>query len=182
MANPPTNCEARPALRIRPAHADDAAVIAALYNRYVADTVVTFELEPVPVDDMRSRIGAVAGAGLPWLVAGTQADGLIGYAYAAPWRARAAYRHSVESSVYLAPGATGRGQGRALYLALLDALRGCDVHAVIGGVALPNAASVRLHEGLGFEPVAHFREVGRKFGRWIDVGYWQKRLASAGAT
>ena len=98
-----------------------------------------------------------------------------GYAYAAPWRARAAYRHSVETSIYLAPGAGGRGLGARLYRALFAALPS-HVHAAIGGVSLPNPASVALHERLGFRKVAHFREVGRKFGRWIDVGYWQRLL------
>ena len=101
---------------------------------------------------------------------------VVGYAYATRWRARAAYRESVESSVYLAPEATGRGLGRALYDVLLPELRGSGLHAVIGGITLPNAASVALHEALGFTHVGTFREVGYKFGRRIDVGYWQKQL------
>jgi L-amino acid N-acyltransferase YncA len=163
------------AARIRDADADDAPGICALYNHYVAHTVVTFELDPVAHGDMRARIEGVRAQGLPWLVA-EDGDGITGYAYAAPWRTRAAYRHSVESSVYLAPHATGLGLGRTLYTALIDALRQRDVHAVIGGAALPNAASVALHESLGFVHVGTFREVGHKFGRWIDVGYWQRRM------
>jgi phosphinothricin acetyltransferase len=117
----------------------------------------------------------VAQAGLPWLVA--EQDGrLLGYAYATRWRVRPAYRTSVESSVYLGGEAAGRGLGSALYRALLDALRRLDVHMVIGGIAQPNERSVALHEKLGFRKVAHFSEVGRKFGRWIDVGYWELRL------
>jgi phosphinothricin acetyltransferase len=126
---------------------------------------------------MAVRIEQVRARGLPWLLA-EDAAGVAGYAYAGPWRVRAAYRHSVETSIYLAPRAAGRGIGRSLYAALLDALRERDVHAVIGGVSLPNAASVALHERMGFAQVARFEEVGFKFGRWIDVGYWQLRLAS----
>ncbi len=163
-------------VQIRPAAAGDAAAIAAIYGHYIAHTIITFELEPVGIEAMRDRIAAVQAQGLPWLVA-EDGDGIAGYAYAGPWRARAAYRHSVETSVYLAPAATGRGIGSALYRALIDALHGGGVHAAIGGIALPNAASVRLHERLGFVQVAHFRQVGRKFDRWIDVGYWQLLLA-----
>lgn len=157
---------------IRAARPEDAAGIAALYNDYVLHDHATFETEPVAAADMATRLRAVADAGLPWRVAG-DAAAIAGYAYATPWRARAAYRRSVEISVYVAPAATGRGLGRVLYQRLLEDLRSWGAHAVIGGIALPNAASVALHERLGFVQVAHFREVGHKFGRWIDVGYWQ---------
>ncbi|HVI59623.1 MAG TPA: arsinothricin resistance N-acetyltransferase ArsN1 family B [Luteimonas sp.] len=163
--------------RIRAAGGADAAAIAAIYNHYVATSIATFELEPVAVAEMAARIAQVGARGLPWLLA-EDAAGVAGYAYAGPWRARAAYRHSVETSIYLAPRAAGRGIGHSLYAALLDALRDRDVHAVIGGVSLPNPASVALHERMGFAQVARFEEVGFKFGRWIDVGYWQLRLAS----
>lgn len=165
-------------IAIRDAQAADAAALAALYNHYVVDTVVTFELDPVAPEDMRARIAQVQAQGLPWLLAEHAGDA-FGYVYAAPWRTRAAYRHSVEASVYLAPQATGRGLGSALYRALLARLQACGAHAVIGGIALPNAASVRLHERLGFDKVAHFRQVGRKFGQWVDVGYWQLLLQDA---
>ncbi len=161
--------------RIRDATAVDAGAIAAIYNGYVAGSIATFEVDPVADGAMQARIADVRARGLPWLLAEDGA-GALGYAYAGPWRARAAYRHSVEASIYLAPQACGRGIGRMLYARLIDALRGLDVHAVIGGVSLPNPASVALHERLGFAQVAHFREVGFKFGRWIDVGYWQRAL------
>jgi phosphinothricin acetyltransferase len=120
---------------------------------------------------MAQRIADVT-ARLPWLV--LEEDGVIsGYAYAAPWKFRAAYRHCVESSIYLAPSATGRGLGSQLYKALIANLRQRGLHCVIGGAALPNPASVVLHERLGFEKVAEFRQVGFKFGRWIDVAYWE---------
>lgn len=162
---------------IRDARAEDAAQIAAIYNHYVARTVVTFEVDPVAVDDMQGRVAGVQGDGLPWLAAIDDAGDVLGYAYATRWRARAAYRNSVESSIYLAPGAVGRGIGRRLYERLLEQLAARGLHTVIGGAALPNPASVALHEALGFSKVAHLREVGHKFGRWIDVGYWQRRLA-----
>jgi phosphinothricin acetyltransferase len=100
---------------------------------------------------------------------------VLGYAYASKWRARPGYRHAVESSVYVDHGQRGRGLGLALYRALLARLEG-RFHAIIGGIALPNAASIALHERLGFRQVACFPEVGHKFGAWVDVGYWQLTL------
>ena len=162
-------------LDIRPADAHDAGVVAALYNRYVAGSIATFELDPVPEQEMRNRIADVRTRGLPWLQA-WHGDAPCGYAYAGPWRSRAGYRQTVESSIYLAPEVIGRGIGRRLYAALIERLHDCDAHTMIGGIALPNAASVALHERMGFVQVAHFREVGRKFGHRIDVGYWQRWL------
>lgn len=161
---------------IRDATAEDAAAVAAIYNHYIRHTVVTFEEEPVSAEEMAGRI-ARTQASHPWLVAETD-EGVVGYAYAHPWHERAAYRHSVESAIYLDKEATGRGVGTRLYRALLDRLPALGVHTVIGGVSLPNDASVALHEKLGFEKRAHYREVGRKQGRWIDVAYWQLFLPS----
>lgn len=152
----------------------DAARICDIYNHYVRETVITFEEVPVLEGDMARRITDVTRA-LPWLVWEVGGE-LLGYAYAGPWKERAAYRNSVESSVYLAEAATGRGLGSQLYEALLLNLRQRDLHCVIGGVALPNPASVALHEKLGFTKVAEFHEVGFKFGRWIDVAYWELLL------
>lgn len=161
-------------IRIRHAEEADAGGIAAVYNHYIEHSVATFELDPVAGRTMRARIEAVQARGLPWLVATDATGALAGYAYAAPWRERAAYRHSVEASIYLARSRTGAGLGRRLYGALQQALDTLPVHAVIGGISLPNPASVALHEALGFTQVAHFQRVGYKFGRWIDVGYWQR--------
>jgi L-amino acid N-acyltransferase YncA len=148
----------------------DAAQICDIYNYYVRETVVTFEESPVLEADMARRIADVTSH-LPWLA--WKSDGVItGYAYATPWKVRAAYRYSVESSIYLAPNATGRGLGSRLYTGLIAELRQRGLHCVIGGAALPNPASVALHEKFGFSKVAEFREVGFKFGRWIDVAYW----------
>jgi len=159
---------------VRPATSQDAAAIAAIYNHYVANSIITFEEEPVSVDEMSARLAEVTGS-LPWLV--FESDGEVkGYAYASPWKSRCAYRYSVETTVYLAAKSTGRGIGTQLYTALLADLRRRSLHSVIGGVALPNEASVSLHEKFGFEKVAHFKQVGWKFERWIDVGYWELML------
>jgi phosphinothricin acetyltransferase len=157
---------------LRAAGGDDAAALTEIYNHYIRETIVTFEEEPVGADEMRGRMAEVTGRHLPWLVA--EVDGLVvGYAYATPWRPRAAYRFATESTIYLAPDHVGRGVGTTLYSALLDRLRERDIHAIIGGIALPNPASIRLHERVGMRKVAHFPAVGFKFGQWIDVGYWQ---------
>ncbi len=162
---------------IRDAVPDDAASVAEIYNHYVAETVVTFEETAVSGAEMRERLAA-ADDGHPWLVL-EEGGAVLGFAFASPWKSRCAYRHSVESSVYLAPGATGRGLGTGLYAALLDRLAAAGRRSALGGIALPNEASVALHEKLGFEKVGRFREVGFKFDRWIDVGYWQKRFPDA---
>ncbi|CAN7643394.1 GNAT family N-acetyltransferase [Pseudoduganella sp. LjRoot289] len=160
---------------IRPATADDAGAIAAIYNHYIATTTISFEEQPVAAADMAGRIAGVT-ATLPWLV--FEQDGaVLGYAYATPWRVRSAYRFSVESSVYVSHGHPRMGIGSRLYRALLDELRARGLHMVIGGIAQPNEASVALHEAMGFEKVAHFKQVGMKFGRWVDVAYWELCLA-----
>ena len=159
---------------IRSATLDDAARIAEIYNHYLLHSTITFEEQVVPVDEMRQRIAEVL-EGLPWLV-WVENGAIQGFAFGSKWKVRSAYRHSVESTIYLAEGATGKGMGSALYKALVSELRQRRLHTVIGGVALPNDASIALHEKLGFKKVAHFREVGWKFDKWIDVGYWQLML------
>lgn len=157
---------------IRDASGADAQQIAVIYNHYIANTVITFEETPVLPAEMAQRIAEVQGHGLPWLVA--DAGGrLVGFSCATRWKTRSAYRHSVETTIYLAPGFEGAGIGKALYSALFPILREAGIHAVIGGAALPNPASEALHERLGFERVATFRQVGFKHGRWVDVAYWQ---------
>ena len=158
---------------IRPAAVADAGYVADIYRYYIEHTTITFEEQPVSTDDMASRMTYLLGAGHPWLVA-ESSEGIVGYAYAGAWKIRSAYRHTMESTVYLKDGMTGRGLGTALYTALFEMLTSRHVHAVVGGIALPNAASVALHEKMGFEKVAHFKETGFKFARWIDVGYWER--------
>ena len=155
----------------------DAPAIARIYNYYVRETVITFEDEPVSGGEMQDRIAEVT-ARYPWLV-WQESGALTGYAYAAPWKSRAAYRHSVEAAIYLDQGSTGRGIGTKLYEALIRELREMDVHCVVGGAALPNAASVALHEKLGFSKVVEFFEIGRKHGKWVNVAYWQLVLRGA---
>jgi L-amino acid N-acyltransferase YncA len=156
---------------IRKATVEDAEALCVIYNHYVLNTVITFEEEPVTASQMSQRIGEVTSS-LPWLVC-VRDDEIVGYAYAAKWRARSAYRHSVESSVYLRHGIARQRLGTSLYEALLAELARGQVHAVMGGIALPNESSVALHEKFGFEKTAHFKQVGFKFGQWLDVGYWQ---------
>ena len=157
---------------IRPAQAADAGAIAGIYNYYVRSTVITFEEEPVSAPEMAARIAEVQATPLPWLVA--ELDGAVtGYAYANRWKLRSAYRFSVETTIYLEHGREGQGIGTRLYSALLADLRERGLRVAIGGAALPNEASVALHERLGFERVATFRQVGFKQERWVDVAYWQ---------
>ena len=165
-------------MRLRAATPDDAAAVAAIYAHYVAASAVTFELEAPSVADMRARIEAVAGA-YPWLVAEREDGGIDGYAYACPFRPRAAYRFAVETTVYLAPEASGHGLGTALYEPLLRLLEAQGYTQAIAAIALPNAPSVRLHERLGFGHAGAYRNVGYKLGRWLDVGLWQRPLAPA---
>ncbi|MGH8496521.1 MAG: arsinothricin resistance N-acetyltransferase ArsN1 family B [Gammaproteobacteria bacterium] len=155
---------------IRSASLDDATAVCEIYNHYVLNSVITFEEDPVSPGEMARRIDSDIRK--PWLVA-EQNGKLVGYAYAMPWKERVAYRFSAESTIYMAHGHAGQGLGTELYRALIEELRNLGIHCVIGGIALPNAVSIALHERLGFEKVAQFREVGWKHGKWIDVGYWQ---------
>jgi phosphinothricin acetyltransferase len=160
---------------VKEAATGDADAIARIYNHYVAESIVTFEESPVSSADMTQRILEIRDDGLPWLVA-ELGDGVAGYAYASKWKGRCAYRYATEITVYLGMESQGQGVGSLLYMQLFDKLRQRGMHTVIAGIALPNVASVALHEKMGLEKVAHFREVGRKFDHWIDVGYWQATL------
>ncbi len=162
-------------LSIRAATADDAAPIAAIYNHFVQQTIVTFEEEPVSAAELARRMETVWSAALPWIVA-TRDDTVLGYAYASKWKERYGYRFSVEISVYLAPDAGGHGIGSMLYAELFAQLSMRGIHAAIGGIALPNDASIALHEKFGMRKVAHFEQTGFKFGQWVDVGYWERIL------
>ena len=159
---------------IRSVTTGDAAQICDIYNHYILETPTTFEEQPVTVDEMTRRIEATLKI-FPWIV-WEEGLGLMGYCYASKWKSRTAYRYAVESSVYLHPQAVGKGIGSQLFDTLLSKLRQQQIHTVIGGVALPNPASVALLEKSGFEKVAQFKQVGYKFNQWIDVGYWQMFL------
>ena len=161
---------------VRPVVADDAAAIAAIYAPHVLHGHVTFEETAPDATEMARRI---AGARRPWLVA---ADGgaVLGYAYASALHPRAAYRWAVETSIYIGDHAQGRGIGRRLYEALLATLEQQGFTQALARIALPGAASVALHQALGFNPIGVERAVGYKHGRWIDVGLWQRALARPG--
>jgi L-amino acid N-acyltransferase YncA len=160
---------------IRQAELCDAESIRTIYNHYVESTAISFEEEPVSEKEMEARIAKVQSHALPWLVA-SNADGGRGYAYATKWRERHAYRFTVECTVYVAPQAVGTGVGTALYEQLFPVLRHKGFHAVVAVIALPNAASIALHERFGMEKLAHFKQVGCKFDGWHDVGNWQALL------
>lgn len=156
---------------LRAAKLADAQSIASIYNWYIANSCCTFEEEPLGEAEMRERIG-MAEADKPWLV--LEEEGVLrGYAYASIWKDRAAYKRSREATIYLHRDATGSGRGRLLYQHLIDELRQEPIHSLIASIALPNASSVALHESLGFTKAGQFSEVGYKFGKFVDVGYWQ---------
>lgn len=159
---------------IRPATSADAAAIAVIYAQHVADGYATFEVDPPEPAEFARRIGSRPR--LPWMVAGSDAR-VVGFAYAAQHRRRAAYRWSADVSVYLAADAPRRlGIGRALYEHLLPALASLGYVSAFAGIALPNEASVGLHESLGFTRIGIYRDVGFKLGKWRDVGWYQLRL------
>lgn len=162
-------------MRIRAAAVADAAAITDIYAHYVRDTAITFDTDAPSAAEVAERIEAGAGA-FPWLVA--EEDGaILGYAYAAAFRARRAYRFAVETTVYVGPGCEGRGVGSSLYRPLLETLEEQGFTQAIAAVTLPNEASVRIHERLGFVHAGTYAQVGWKLGRWLDVGLWQRPLA-----
>jgi phosphinothricin acetyltransferase len=162
---------------IRPVHDKDVDDIVTIYNYYIAETLATFEEQVISSDDMLARIKKVSVNDLPWLVAEDDSGKVVGYAYATKWRERFAYRFSVEITVYLLANQLSQGLGSKLYTALFSELRQRSIHSVIGGITLPNPASIALHEKFGLKQVAHFKEVGFKFEKWLDVGYWQGKIS-----
>ncbi len=164
-------------IAIRPAQAEDAAAIAAIYAPFVLSGTVSFETEAPDARQMRTRMAASDGL-YPWIVAtnGDPQGGVLAYAYATRFRDRPAYRYVVETSVYVAGPTQGQGAGRLLYEALIDTLRAQGFTQAIGAIALPNDGSIRLHEAVGFRRAGVYREVGYKQGQWIDVGFWQCEL------
>jgi phosphinothricin acetyltransferase len=156
---------------IRSAKLSDAQALCDIYNRYITETTITFEEAPIKAKEMKSRIRDVM-RNYPWLV--YEEDGKIaGYTYASRWKERSAYRYSVETGIYLDSGYIGRGIGTKLKGKLLKELKKKSIHSVICGIALPNPASIALCEKFGFTRIAHFKEVGFKLNKWVDVGYWE---------
>ncbi|MEM1405433.1 MAG: N-acetyltransferase family protein [Bacteroidota bacterium] len=156
---------------IRKAHLSDDLNIANIYNYYILNSMSTFEEQPVSQGEMRLRIEQVQ-VSLPWLVYETNNE-IRGYAYATQWKPRSAYRNTVESTVYVRYDSYGKGIGRQLYEKLIEELKALKLHAVLAGITLPNEASMVLHEKLGFTKVGKLKEVGYKFEKWADVGYWE---------
>ena len=160
---------------IRFATEADAEAIVNIYNYYITNTVITFEETPLTADEFAGRIRKVLEGGYPYLVAEENGE-ILGYAYASTFRTRVAYRFTVETTVYLKHGVTGKGLGTALYTELLKELKKRKFHVALGGITVPNPASQALHEKLGFKKIAHFSECGFKFERWLDVGFWELKL------
>jgi L-amino acid N-acyltransferase YncA len=169
---------ARP-LALRLATPADAAGCARIYAPHVTEGYASFEAAPPSGEEVAERIVRVLEQ-LPWLV-GTDEAGVLGYAYATPHRARGGYRWCVECSVYVHPDAQRRGIGRALYAALHALLVGQGLVNAYAGIALPNPASVALHEAAGYRPVAVYPGIGYKAGAWRDVGWWHRPLAPPAA-
>lgn len=158
-------------MNIRKVKPEDARQIAEIYNYYVLETHHSFENEALSVNDMMDRIDAITES-CPFLVCENDGE-IFGFAYGTHYKPRSAYKHSVEVSVYLKNDSKQKGIGTKLYEKLFKEIDKMDVHAIIAGISLPNEASIKLHEKFGFEKVAHFREVGFKMNRWVDVGYWE---------
>ncbi|MEU0226663.1 N-acetyltransferase family protein [Streptomyces sp. NPDC006284] len=168
----------RTEVQVRPWVEDDLEPLTDLYNHYVRETPLTFDTEPFTPRERRPWLLSHPEDGPYRLRVATDADSrtILGYATSSPYRAKAAYGTSVETTVYVAPHAGGRGIGTLLYTALFEALAGQDLHRAYAGITQPNEASVRLHTRLGFRPVGTYREVGRKFGRYWDVAWYEKPL------
>lgn len=158
-------------MSVRDVALSDAPAIVNIYNHFVINSSVTFEENEVSDSEVAARIERTV-ASYPWLVL-EQGSDVLGYAYGSAFRTRSAYRFTAETTIYLREDAVGRGLGTRLYRELLGRLRTQGFRSAIGVIALPNEASVRLHEKLGFQKVAHLYNVGRKFGQWVDTGYWQ---------
>jgi len=160
---------------IRLATSDDIAAILAISNHYALTTPANFAIEPELLEHWQREFEATQ-AKYPWFVAVDEQGRLIGFAKASPRKGRCAYAYSAETTVYVAHGVQRRGVGRMLYSTLIQTLERQGYRTLLGGITLPNDASVGLHESLGFRKVAELERVGWKFGRWHNVGYWELTL------
>jgi len=159
---------------IRPVSKSDAESICTIYNYYIEHSAISFEEDIISADEMQHRISEYTST-YPWFV--YELDGeVVAYAYATLWKSRSAYRFTLESTIYVAHSLNEKGIGTKLYQKLFEELSNSNVHTIMAVIALPNEVSVGFHEKMGFEKVAHFKEVGYKQDQWIDVGYWQKVL------
>jgi L-amino acid N-acyltransferase YncA len=172
----PSNGEA---LVIRPAEVDDMPAVAAIFAHYVTETLITFELQPPPVDVWRAKRRELETLGWPFLVAVVEEE-LIGYAYVMPWKSKPAYRHTVENTIYLAADHTGRGYGQGLLEELLACAAAADAREIVAVIAdTGSPASVALHRRAGFNEVGRLRNVGFKHGEWIDTVLMQTSLVTS---
>lgn len=169
------------AVAVRPAIRDDLPALTTIYNHYVTNTAITFDVVPATVEQRGEWFEHYATFGRHRLLVATMGDGVLGYATSGMFRVKPAYQPSVEVSVYCAPDAIGRGVGSRLYRELFAVLAEEDVHRAFAGVALPNEASERLHRRFGFEPIGVFHEVGRKFDRYWDVLWLERPCGPADA-
>jgi L-amino acid N-acyltransferase YncA len=156
---------------VRDVNIKDAKQIVDIYNYYVLNSIVTFDEIPFSEQDFKERIETISSK-YPFIVF-EEDNHILGYAYANMFRQKPAYKNTVETTIYLRHDVQGRQIGSKLYIELLKTLKDQNYHAIIGGLTLPNEASVKLHEKLGFKQVAHFKEVGFKFDKWLDVGFWE---------
>lgn len=152
---------------IRTVQAEDAQAITAIYNGYVTGSTITFEEEPVTVDEMAARIAGISSE-YPFFIY-EEGGEVKGYCYAHTWKGRSSYRYTAETTIYLSPDASGKGVGKALMHRLISECRSVGLKALIACITDGNTASITMHEKLGFRKVSHFEKVGFKFGQWLDV-------------
>ncbi|MBO6516913.1 MAG: N-acetyltransferase [Bacteroidia bacterium] len=161
---------------MRRATDQDAPAICSIYNFYIRNTVISFEELEIDANEVLSRMKRETDP--PWWVA--ESDGsVVAFAYGTAWKTRTAYAKTLETTIYVDSTRRGKGVGFTLYKHLVEQLRMLGYHVLLGGIAQPNEASVRLHERLGFKPVGMLKEVGYKHDRWVDVGYWELILDRA---
>ena len=166
-------------VHVRPATTADLSPINDIYNHYVVESHITFDDDPMTMEARRDWFDHYAKAGRHRLLVAVEGDRVVGYATSSRYRPKPGYLTSVETSIYLLPDAVGKGTGGKLYAELFKALEGEDIHRAYAGIALPNPASIALHEKLGFKRVALYTEQGRKFGRYWDVAWFEKPLGVA---
>ena len=162
---------------LRPATDRDVPHMLEIYNHYVANSTITFDEDAMTLKEMRAKFRHVQALKYPWLVAASPSGMILGYAYVTPWKVKAAYRFTVEDSIYLSPAATGKGIGKALMARMLDDAKAAGVKEVIAVIADRGAeASIAMHAKFGFKDIGHMGKVGFKFGRWLGTVLMQKSL------
>lgn len=164
------------AISIRHAEARDLPALLDIYNHYVINTPITFDIEPRTLDQRKQWFETFSTTGRHQCLVAVRGEKPLGWASSGKFKDRAAYDTSVETSIYLAPDEQGKGLGRRLYSALFEALAGQDIHRAFGGITLPNEGSVGVHRAMGFEQVGLYKEVGRKFGRFWDVAWFERPM------